>query len=136
MILLLTDGNGLPVVAEIHAANRAEVKVIDSLVERIPLEKYPQRLIEDKAADSNELRDHLEWLYDIELISLHRKTANGQGVRTGENYGGTNAAGKWNELSLGCKLPPPGGAIRIPGQTVSGTSSTCLRVHHTSEQYP
>ena len=73
MIMLLADGNGLPLAVETHGANRAEVKVIESLVECLPLDKLPRRLVYDKAADSDDLRERLEWFYDIELVTPHRK---------------------------------------------------------------
>ncbi|MES2792143.1 MAG: transposase [Planctomycetota bacterium] len=70
-IMVLADGHGIPVAAEIHSASPAEVNLIESLLDGQPLPKAPARLIYDRAADSDPLRDRLE-SRGIDLICPHR----------------------------------------------------------------
>ncbi|MES2793930.1 MAG: transposase, partial [Planctomycetota bacterium] len=69
--MVLADGHGIPVAAEIHSASPAEVNLIESLLDRQPLPTTSERLIYDRAADSDPLRDRLE-SRGIELICPHR----------------------------------------------------------------
>jgi transposase len=70
--MLLTDGNGLPLGVTIAAANHAEVKLIESLVENRIDPAVPKRLIYDKAADSDPLRKSLHFR-GTRLICPHRR---------------------------------------------------------------
>ena len=72
--MMTVDANGLPLTAQVHGANQAEVKAIVPLVDSLPfVDKLPTYLLYDKAADSDPLRDELEDGYRIELITPHRK---------------------------------------------------------------
>lgn len=70
--MVLSEAEGIPLAAEIHSASPAEVTLIESLLDRQPLPKTPQRLIYDLAADSDPLRDRLHER-GIELVCPHRK---------------------------------------------------------------
>ena len=71
--MLLVDANGIPLSIDIEAANINEVQLIERLIERRVLKMtVPQRLVYDKAADSNPLRSRLE-KQGIDLISPNRK---------------------------------------------------------------
>ncbi len=70
-IMVLSDSHGIPTAAEIHSASPAEVNLIESLLDRQQLSKSPARLIYDRAADSDPLRDRLRERH-IELICPHR----------------------------------------------------------------
>ena len=70
--MLLTDGEGTPLSAFTVAANVAEVHTIETLVdERLTVRMAP-RLLYDKAADADWLRDALDDR-SVELITPHRK---------------------------------------------------------------
>lgn len=69
--MVLSDAEGIPLAAEIHSASPAEVNLIESLLDRQPLPKTPERLIYDMAADCDPLRDRLQ-ARNIELICPHR----------------------------------------------------------------
>lgn len=72
--MVLTDGKGTPLAARVHSASPAEVKLIPDLIDAIAVpDGQPQRLIYDKAADSDDLREELDLYYDIELICPHRR---------------------------------------------------------------
>lgn len=71
-IMVLVDGRGLPLGAEIASASPYEVTLIEPLLERRILPTKPRRLIYDAAADSDPLRARLA-KRGIELVSPHRK---------------------------------------------------------------
>src|SRR5271155_4011922 len=71
-IMLLVDGRGTPLGVDIASASPAEVKLIEALLEKRMLRKRPQRLIYDRAADGDPLRQRLTKRC-IELICPHRR---------------------------------------------------------------
>lgn len=70
--MVLTDGNGLPLAAEIASASPAEVTLIEPLVQKRLVRQKPKRLLYDRAADSDPLRHRLR-RRNIELICPHRR---------------------------------------------------------------
>lgn len=71
--MLLVDGRGLPLAADIDSASRHEVKLVERLLAKMTLKnRQPARLIYDKAADSDPLRRRLA-AANIELICPHKK---------------------------------------------------------------
>jgi transposase len=71
-ILLLIDANGIPLSSYTTAAHHSEVHTIETLIdERRLLHRKPRRLLYDRAADADWLRDSLS-LRRIELICPHR----------------------------------------------------------------
>lgn len=69
--MLLVDATGLPLAANIHSASPNEVTLIEPLLESRLLRRRIKRLIFDKQADSDPLRDRLE-AQGIDLICPHR----------------------------------------------------------------
>lgn len=70
-IEVLVDGRGLPLSAFVTSASHAEVNTIETLLDVRVLDKRPQRVIYDKAADADWLRASLEQR-EVELICPHR----------------------------------------------------------------
>lgn len=70
-ILLMVDGYGTPLSAFVTSASAAEVNTLETLVDVRVIEKKPQRLMYDKAADADWVREALQ-LREIELICPHR----------------------------------------------------------------
>jgi transposase len=68
----LIDGEGLPMGIDVHSARPAEVRLIESLLDQHVLDEHAPRLIYDRAADSDPLRDRLAG-DGIQLICPHRK---------------------------------------------------------------
>jgi transposase len=69
--MLLVDGEGTPLSAMTVAANVSEVHAVETLVDDRVTRRKPQRLLYDKAADADWLRETLG-LRGIELICPHR----------------------------------------------------------------
>ena len=70
--MALVDGNGLPLAVDVAAANCAEVTLIEPLIDSAITPYVPERLIYDKAADSDGLRDRLAQR-SIDLVCPHRR---------------------------------------------------------------
>ena len=70
--MVLTDGRGLPLAAEIASASPHEQALIEPLLEQRLIPKKPRRLLYDLAADNDELRTRLA-RRRIELVCPHRK---------------------------------------------------------------
>ena len=70
--MLLVDGGGLPLSVDIDCASYAEVRLIEPLLNGAVTPFVPDRLIYDRAADSDPLRQRLAQR-DIELVCPHRK---------------------------------------------------------------
>jgi len=70
--MVLVDGNGLPLAVDISAASPAEVTLIEPLLDQAVTPHVPNRLIYDRAADSDPLRERLAGR-GIELICPHRR---------------------------------------------------------------
>ena len=71
-VMILTEGNGVPVAALAADASLGEPALLEPLLEQRVIRRRPQRLIYDRALDSDEHRRRLQRL-GIELICPHRK---------------------------------------------------------------
>ena len=70
-LMLLVDGSGLPLAIDVHSARPAEVTLIEPLLDQAVTPYVPHRVIYDRAADSDPLRQRLAER-GIELICPHR----------------------------------------------------------------
>jgi transposase len=70
-IMLLIDGRGMPLAADVHSASPAEVTLIEPLLKRQLLRRRVRRVIYDRAADSDQLRRRLA-CRGVQLICPHR----------------------------------------------------------------
>src|SRR5215212_4334201 len=70
--MLLVDGTGLPLSIDVDSASPAEVTLIEPLLDQAITPSVPNRLIYDRAADSDPLRQRLAER-GIELICPHRQ---------------------------------------------------------------
>ena len=68
----LTDGEGAPLAVDVEAANRAEVDLVEPLIDSAATGEVPPRLVYDSAADSDPLRARLAER-GIELVCPHRR---------------------------------------------------------------
>jgi transposase len=70
--MLLVDGAGLPLAIDVDTATPAEVTLVEPLLNQAVTHLVPRRLIYDRAADSDSLRERLADRH-IELICPHRR---------------------------------------------------------------
>lgn len=82
--MAIADGSGLPVAIHIESASPHEVRLVEATLDRRFLEAQPERLIGDKAYDSDRLDDRLRER-GIEMIAPNRenrkKTQDGRSLR-------------------------------------------------------
>ena len=70
--MAIADAAGLPVAIDIQSASPHEVKLVESTIESRFVSQPPERLIGDKAYDSDPLDIRLRKLYGTELIAPHK----------------------------------------------------------------
>lgn len=70
-IMVLVDARGLPVAVDTMSASPHECKLVQGLFDFMLTEQMPERIIGDKAYDSNPLDDQLAE-QGVELIAPHR----------------------------------------------------------------
>lgn len=71
-LMLMVDGNGVPLSAFTLAANHAEVNTVETLVDVRVCKRMPDHLLYDKAADADWLRESLKER-GTELVCPHRR---------------------------------------------------------------
>jgi transposase len=72
-IMAVVDGNGLPVGVRIESASPHEVKLVESTLDAVATTGCPERIIGDKAYDSDALDARLEAERGIQLIAPNRR---------------------------------------------------------------
>jgi transposase len=70
--MAICDGHGLPLAIHLASASPAEVTLVEATLDDRFLAWYPERLIGDKAYDSDPLDETLMAMWGIELIAQHR----------------------------------------------------------------
>lgn len=85
-IMAIADGNGLPIAACVTSASPHEVTLVEETLQETFVLEPPERLIGDKAYDSDPLAERLSTEYDIELIAPNRsnrkvRTQDGRSLR-------------------------------------------------------
>lgn len=71
--MAITDASGLPIAAYIESASPHEVKLVEATLDSSFIDKVPEKLIGDKAYDSDKLDEKLYENRGIEMISPHRR---------------------------------------------------------------
>jgi transposase len=71
-IMGIADGHGLPLALRTESASPAEVKLVQATLEARVVADVPERLIGDKAYDSDRLDEQLMQEYGIELIAPNK----------------------------------------------------------------
>jgi hypothetical protein len=71
-LMAVADSAGLPIAISIGSASPHEVKLVEQTLQGRFVEQLPQRMIGDRAFDSDPLDRRLE-VRDIEMIAPHRK---------------------------------------------------------------
>ena len=85
--MAVADASGLPVAAHVESASPHEIKLVEATIESSFVVHTPERLIGDKAYDSDSLDQHLKKSRGIEMIAPHkgnrtrRRTQDGRKLR-------------------------------------------------------
>ena len=70
--MAIADASGLPVAIDIQSASPHEVKLVESTIDNRFICKAPERVIGDKAYDSDPLDERLRKKYKSDLIAPHK----------------------------------------------------------------
>ena len=125
----MTDGEGTPLSAFITSAQQAEVNTIETLVENRVTEKQPQRLIYDRAADADWIRENLA-AREIELICPHRRGRKKPPVQDGRPLRRYRRRFKIERHDQLAAEPQAAGCpLRIPRRPLRGLSTTGVPVY-------
>jgi transposase len=71
--MAIADASGFPVAAHIESASPHEVKLVEATIDSSFTQYAPNKLIGDKAYDSDELDKRLSGERNVEMIAPHRK---------------------------------------------------------------
>ncbi len=71
--MAITDAAGLPVAACLASASIHEVKLAETALDSLFIAEKPEKLIGDKAYDSDKLDDDLLRKQGVEMIAPHRR---------------------------------------------------------------
>ena len=71
--MAITDASGLPVAAHVESASPHEVKLVEATIDSGFTEYAPDKLIGDKAYDSDKLDEQLRDERGVEMIAPYRK---------------------------------------------------------------
>jgi len=71
--MAIADTSGLPVAAHVESASPHEVKLVEATIDKGFTEYVPDKIIGDKAYDSDKLDQQLSEERGIEMIAPHRK---------------------------------------------------------------
>lgn len=72
-IMGIADGHGLPLALRTESASPAEVKLVEKTLEERIVAEVPERLIGDKAYDSDRLDEQLMQNYGTEMIAPNKQ---------------------------------------------------------------
>lgn len=92
--MAIADGNGLPIAVGIASASPHEVTLARETIENRFIEETPERIIADKAYDSDPLDENLEKSYGIELIAPHKENRKKPATRVEDPYADTEEDGR------------------------------------------
>lgn len=85
--MAIADGNGLPIAISVGSATPHEIKLVEKTLMECMATEFPERLIGDKAYDSDKLDKLLKDIWGIQLIAPHKSnrraktTQDGRGLR-------------------------------------------------------
>jgi hypothetical protein len=74
--MAIADASGLPVAAHVESASPHEVKLVEDTIDSGFTQYAPNKLIGDKAYDSDKLDEQLLNERGVEMIAPHRKGKN------------------------------------------------------------
>ena len=99
-LVAVAEGSGLPVAVHTASASPPEVTLVGETLDAGFAPGKPERLIGDRAYDSDPLDSALEGR-GVEMIAPHRRNRKKKRPRTGASLGATEGAGRSSGCSHG-----------------------------------
>jgi transposase len=82
-IMAISDGHGLPLAVHVASASPHETKLVESTIERRFLAETPERLIGDRAYDSDPLDAQIRERFGVRLVAPHHPTRSRKATQDG-----------------------------------------------------
>src|SRR5579863_1417980 len=82
-IMAISDGHGLPLAIYVASASPHETKLVAPTIERCFLPETPERLIGDRAYDSDPLDVQIRERFGVELVAPHNSTRSRKATQDG-----------------------------------------------------
>jgi transposase len=71
-IMAIADGHGLPLSVHVASASPHETKLVEPTLDQRFLQEIPERMIGDRAYDSDPLDQRIQQRYGVQLIAPHK----------------------------------------------------------------
>ena len=82
-IMAISDGHGLPLAVHVASASPHETKLVEPTLQRRFLGETPERLIGDRAYDSDPLDAQIRERFGVELVAPHNSTRSRKATQDG-----------------------------------------------------
>ena len=82
-IMAISDGHGLPLAVHVASASPHETKLVEPTIERRFLAETPERLIGDRAYDSDPLDMQIRDRFGVQLVAPHNSTRSRKATQDG-----------------------------------------------------
>ena len=94
--MAIADGHGFPLSVYVASASPHETKLIEPTLDQRFLADLPERMIGDRAYDSDPLDQRILEQYGVQLIAPHKFVRVAAATQDGRVCAATGVAGKWN----------------------------------------
>ena len=81
--MAISDGHGLPLAVHVASASPHETKLVEPTLQRRFLGETPERLIGDRAYDSDPLDAQIRERFGVELVAPHNSTRSRKATQDG-----------------------------------------------------
>jgi transposase len=81
--MAISDGHGLPLAVYVASASPHETKLVEATLQRRFLAETPQRLIGDRAYDSDPLDAQIRERFGVQLVAPHHSTRSRKATQDG-----------------------------------------------------
>jgi len=81
--MAISDGHGLPVAVHVASASPHETKLVEPTLQRRFLAETPERLIGDRAYDSDPLDAQIRERFGVQLVAPHNSTRSRKATQDG-----------------------------------------------------
>lgn len=82
-IMAISDGHGLPLAVHVASASPHETKLVEPTLQRRFLAETPERLIGDRAYDSDPLDAHIRECFGVQLVAPHKSLRSRKATQDG-----------------------------------------------------
>jgi hypothetical protein len=133
-IMAIADRHGLPIACSVASTSRHETALVEATLEQRFTQVTPQRMIGDRAYDSDPLDQHLRQKHRIRLIAHHKSNRRRRNTQDGRELRRYCRRWKIERLfALVAQLPPTGQPLGISRSQFPRYGPTRLSRHPAKE---